>query len=289
MSSAVAVIASCISVSCMIVAIFNEEIKTRGIETIKFEFPKLVSRFDLDDVRDRVPDVASKIEGGASRIVEEVSSKATAISNALKNIPTEVSLGMDEVCWGASPNQCTPIWKGMDNWFPGPLEQFIKIKQYPWALDIIKLNILRTGTTIATALFFLALFEWLVSTLWWESTYDSATTEEEKDISREGEEIPREGEEKELPREGEEKEMSREVKKVTSRYVTIMVVLMSCLIMLLLLLNLTVVIGIDRVLVNVSSATESVSTKPGSLRDLLIVSFVFNIVFLVSFRLSRRG
>ncbi|KAK2122323.1 hypothetical protein NOF04DRAFT_1226464, partial [Fusarium oxysporum II5] len=130
----------------MIVAIFNEEIKTRGIETIKFEFPKLVSRFDLDDVRDRVPDVASKIEGGASRIVEEVSSKATAISNALKNIPTEVSLGMDEVCWGASPNQCTPIWKGMDNWFPGPLEQFIKIKQYPWALDIIKLNILRTGT-----------------------------------------------------------------------------------------------------------------------------------------------
>lgn len=289
MSSAVAVIASCISVSCMIVAIFNEEIKTRGIETIKFEFPKLVSRFDLDDVRDRVPDVASKIEGGASRIVEEVSSKATAISNALKNIPTEVSLGMDEVCWGASPNQCTPIWKGMDNWFPGPLKQFIKIKQYPWALDIIKLNILRTGTTIATALFFLALFEWLVSTLWWESTYDSATTEEEKDISREGEEIPREGEEKELPREGEEKEMSREVKKVTSRYVTIMVVLMSCLIMLLLLLNLTVVIGIDRVLVNVSSATESVSTKPGSLRDLLIVSFVFNIVFLVSFRLSRRG
>lgn len=289
MSSAVAVIASCISISCMIVAISNEEIKTRGIETIKFEFPKLVSRFDLDDVRDRVPDVASKIEGGASRIVEEVSSKATAISNALKNIPTEVSLGMDEVCWGASPNQCTPIWKGMDNWFPGPLEQFIKIKQYPWALDIIKLNILRTGTTIATALFFLALFEWLVSTLWWKSTYDSATTEEEKDISREGEEIPREGEEKELPREGEEKEMSREVKKVTSRYVTIMVVLMSCLIMLLLLLNLTVVIGIDRVLVNVSSATESVSTKPGSLRDLLIVSFVFNIVFLVSFRLSRRG
>ncbi|EWZ77638.1 hypothetical protein FOWG_17969 [Fusarium oxysporum f. sp. lycopersici MN25] len=279
MSSAVAVIASCISISCMIVAISNEEIKTRGIETIKFEFPKLVSRFDLDDVRNRVPDVASKIEGGASRIVEEVSSKATAISNALKNIPTEVSLGMDEVCWGASPNQCTPIWKGMDNWFPGPLEQFIKIKQYPWALDIIKLNILRAGTTIATALFFLALFEWLVSTLWWESTYHSATTEEEKEISREGEEIPREGEEKELP---------REVKKVTSRYVTIMVVLMSCLIMLLLLLNLTVVIGIDGVLARVTGNIQSVSTKPGNLRDLLIVSFVFNIVFLVSFRLSRR-
>ncbi|KAK2469602.1 hypothetical protein H9L39_18873 [Fusarium oxysporum f. sp. albedinis] len=142
----IAAVASGCSVGLLLHILLNETIKTRGIETLQIKPPTLVSRFDLGDVTNRVPEAASKIEEGASRIVEDVSSKATAISKALESIPTQVTLGMDQVCWHASKTKCTPIWKGPDEWFPVPLAQFLKLDDRPVRLPFNHIGLRRLAS-----------------------------------------------------------------------------------------------------------------------------------------------
>jgi hypothetical protein len=181
-----AAVASGCSVGLLLHVVLNERIKTRGIETLQIKVPTIVSRFDLGDVTNRVPEAASKIEEGASRVVEDVSSKATAISKALENIPTQVTLGMDQVCWHASKTKCTPIWKGPDEWFPGPLAQFFKLDDHPVYLALIKYNI-RVGTAVSLAVYLFAIsvfIGWLVASLWPRNRNSSASLKKMKEMEK---------------------------------------------------------------------------------------------------------
>jgi hypothetical protein len=147
------------SIVLLFIVVTNKTIKTQGIEIIEFELPKIVSRFDLDSVTNKIPEAGSKIEQQASRIVEDVSSKASSISNVLDKIPHRVTLGMDKVCWNG-PQECTSIWKGLDGWFPVPLEDFIKIEDPPVFLEIFnaKDNVLRLAICLSLVFCFLAFF-----------------------------------------------------------------------------------------------------------------------------------
>lgn len=179
-----AAVASACSVGLLLHILLSQKIRTRGIETLQINPPTIVSRFDLSDVTNRVPEAASKIVEGASRIVEEVSSQATAISEALEIIPTQVTLGMDQVCWHASKVTCTPIWKGPDEWFPSPLAQFFKLDNHPVYLVLTKCNI-RTATAVSLS-FYLAVISvfisGLVARLWLRRRNSSAGLEKEKKL-----------------------------------------------------------------------------------------------------------
>jgi uncharacterized Tic20 family protein len=244
-----AAVASGCSIGLMLHIVLNERIKTHGIETIQFKAPTIVSRFDLDDVTNRVPEAASKIEEGASRIVEEVSSKATAISDVLKNIPTRVTLGMDQVCWHASKSKCTPIWKGLDEWLPVPLEQFLKLDDRPVYLVLIKYSI-RVGTTISLVSFLLAVsvfIGWLAAS-WW-STY------------------------------GKRNASPQEKKKTPFRHGIIIVVVLGFFIVAPLIVNLLVLCVIDTVLGKITIT--GVTRTPGDLSKLLIFSLLLAVTSLV--------
>ncbi|KAI3570665.1 hypothetical protein IWW34DRAFT_796514 [Fusarium oxysporum f. sp. albedinis] len=62
----------------------------------------------------------------------------------------------------------TPACKGLDEWFPAPLEQFLKLDDLPRYLILIKYNI--RGSTIASLVCHLlaisVLIGWLVAGLW---------------------------------------------------------------------------------------------------------------------------
>ena len=92
--------------------------KTEGIVKITFRLVNINSRFDLSAVKSEGHKVATKAKGVATKVVSEAASRASSATRLIDELPKEVTLGSDQVCWHYGENQCQRAPSDFEAWFP---------------------------------------------------------------------------------------------------------------------------------------------------------------------------
>ncbi|RYP14047.1 hypothetical protein DL767_010444 [Monosporascus sp. MG133] len=141
----------------LVVGIARKEMRTAGIAKIQLELPDLMRRklLDLSDVTQLpditriadipplpkitelpdagLPDIPTEVDNVvsniATRVSEGISQVTGAFGSVLDNVPEEITIGTDQICYTAKYNQtdCPGILSDLSTWFPSPLNSFLDL------------------------------------------------------------------------------------------------------------------------------------------------------------------